>query len=287
MFSFNTSSQQNSPYGQQQPFGQQDPNFGMNVQFSVGPLSTGIGFQAPIPSGMPFQQQQPYPQQVQVQPTYPQQPQSSWNGQPQPFTQQFNADQLVRQMLRETYDDSRMNMLKSSLNSGASFSCSDVIHVINIFAYTEDKMKVILLVYPYIHDKVNFQRVINTFPSENDRQTILKQLGTAPQQIGAPQQTGTPINDQEFHQLLNTLCKESFSSGKHSALGLALQSQIRFTSAQAVQISKVFSFADDKVKVLVALYPRIVDRNNFNTDIQDIPFDSHRTKVRSAIANSY
>lgn len=84
----------------------------------------------------------------------------------------------------------------------------------------------------------------------------------------------------KFHQSL----KRGFSWDYMKTIEQALQSN-RFTSAQCQVLLKLFSFSDEQVGFLKAVYPGVSDKQNFFTVVDKLTFGTDKTRINEYIEN--
>lgn len=90
------------------------------------------------------------------------------------------------------------------------------------------------------------------------------------------------MNDADFGVLYDKVSRKPFSSDKLElvevgALGAGL------TSAQCMRIMSLFSFADDKMKALRLMAPRLTDPGNADAIIGSFTFDSDKKEAAKII----
>lgn len=91
-----------------------------------------------------------------------------------------------------------------------------------------------------------------------------------------------PATGAELSRLSNSLREATFRKDKMRVLRLAAPNMY-FSTAQARQLVEHFSFGSDKVEVLAALYPRLVDPENAHTLFAALPHASDRRKLEEKI----
>lgn len=87
-------------------------------------------------------------------------------------------------------------------------------------------------------------------------------------------------NFDKFHQSL----KRGFSWDYMKTIENALQTT-RFTSAQCQVLLKLFSFSDEQVGFLKAVYPGVSDKQNFYTVVDKLSFGTDKTRINDYIEN--
>ena len=90
--------------------------------------------------------------------------------------------------------------------------------------------------------------------------------------------TGRPVSAMQLTQSLMVLNAEAFDGGRLDYIKQMGKSR-HFTSAQVSEMLATFSFDDDRSNAAVALYPHVVDRENFPTVLAAFSFDDGREVV--------
>jgi hypothetical protein len=70
---------------------------------------------------------------------------------------------------------------------------------------------------------------------------------------------------------------------KANEVALAINGGAWFTSDQAFQLLKAVSFDNDQERTAIALYPRIVDKQNFVQALSAVTFNSTRDKIMRSL----
>ncbi len=88
-----------------------------------------------------------------------------------------------------------------------------------------------------------------------------------------------PVSASQFTQVLKGLTAETFDDGKVSYIKQISKSR-HFTSAQARRLLTAFTFDEGREDAAVALYPQVVDQDNFLSIFDVFTFDEGRSDVR-------
>jgi hypothetical protein len=91
-----------------------------------------------------------------------------------------------------------------------------------------------------------------------------------------------PVTPEELAQLLKGLQGESFDNGKTAFVSNFARDRY-FTCKQAAELLKTFSFDDGRSKAAQALYPRLIDPNNFFEVLNVFTFNTSRESLRKAL----
>ena len=90
------------------------------------------------------------------------------------------------------------------------------------------------------------------------------------------------INDQLFQTFNKEMKNEPFKDDRMKLLNAALAGS-DFTSAQCLQLTKLYTFDDDRMEIMKIMYPRIVDKEAFFTVINTLTFGSSKEKMKDFI----
>ena len=90
------------------------------------------------------------------------------------------------------------------------------------------------------------------------------------------------MNDQLFQTFYKEMKNEPFKDDRMKLLNAALAGS-DFTSAQCLQLTKLYTFDDDRMEIMKIMYPRIVDKEAFFTVINTLTFGSSMEKMKDFI----
>ena len=90
------------------------------------------------------------------------------------------------------------------------------------------------------------------------------------------------MNDQLFQTFYKEMKNEPFKDDRMKLLNAALAGS-DFTSAQCLQLTKLYTFDDDRMEIMKIMYPRIVDKDAFFTVINTLTFGSSKEKMKDFI----
>jgi hypothetical protein len=91
-----------------------------------------------------------------------------------------------------------------------------------------------------------------------------------------------PVAQADLDSLLKALRKEAFDNTKVPFITDIARTRY-FTSAQARELLKTFSFDDGRGQAAVILYPRLTDPGNFYVALEAFTFDAGRNVVREKL----
>ena len=90
------------------------------------------------------------------------------------------------------------------------------------------------------------------------------------------------MNDQLFQTFYKEMKNEPFKDDRMKLLNAALAGS-DFTSAQCLQLTKLYTFDDDRMEIMKIMYPRIVEKEAFFTVINTLTFSSSKEKMKDFI----
>ena len=90
------------------------------------------------------------------------------------------------------------------------------------------------------------------------------------------------MNDQLFQTFYKEMKNVPFKDDRMKLLNAALAGS-DFTSAQCLQLTKLYTFDDDRMEIMKIMYPRIVDKEAFFTVINTLTFSSSKEKMKDFI----
>ena len=90
------------------------------------------------------------------------------------------------------------------------------------------------------------------------------------------------MNDQLFQTFYKEMKNEPFKDDRMKLLTAALAGS-DFTSAQCLQLTKLYTFDDDRMEIMKIMYPQIVDKEAFFTVINTLTFSSSKEKMKDFI----
>ena len=92
------------------------------------------------------------------------------------------------------------------------------------------------------------------------------------------------MNDQLFQTFYKEMKNEPFKDDRMKLLNAALAGS-DFTSAQCLQLTKLYTFDDDRMEIMKMMYPRIVDKEAFFTVIATLTFSSNKDEMNKFVQN--
>ena len=90
------------------------------------------------------------------------------------------------------------------------------------------------------------------------------------------------MNDQLFQTFYKEMKNEPFKDDRMKLLNAALAGS-DVTSAQSLQLTKLYTLDDDRMEIMKIMYPRIVDKEAFFTVINTLTFSSSKEKMKDFI----
>ncbi len=136
----------------------------------------------------------------------------------------------------------------------------------------------------YTHNNGKIQTT-NQTQSQNVNITIKTDVQNATPQTKEMQKETPKVNamsESAFNTLYNNVSNEGFADDKLSQIKVAAKRNT-FKVSQVVRLLGLFSFADDKIKCLEILYPKVVDKENSHNILNAFTFSEDKKKVEKII----
>lgn len=96
---------------------------------------------------------------------------------------------------------------------------------------------------------------------------------------------GRSMNERDFKELYNKVKAKPFKDDQLELLAVGAVNNF-FTCNQCIRLMSIYTFDDDKLKVVELLAPHIVDRENYEDIIDSLSFLSSEEKVRKLFSGS-
>lgn len=93
------------------------------------------------------------------------------------------------------------------------------------------------------------------------------------------------MNERDFKELYNKVKAKPFKDDQLELLAVGAVNNF-FTCNQCIRLMSIYTFDDDKLKVVELLAPHIVDRENYEDIIDSLSFLSSEEKVRKLFSGS-
>ena len=128
-------------------------------------------------------------------------------------------------------------------------------------------------------------RVINmdSFDSDKTSQPSAPPVAVYPPHNNQGHRPGRVISDSDFQQLYNRVKSKPFKDDQLELLSIGVGNRY-FSCRQCIRLMSIYTFDDDKLKVLDIVAPQIADRENYEEVVESLDFLSSRDKARKMFA---
>lgn len=92
------------------------------------------------------------------------------------------------------------------------------------------------------------------------------------------------MDESLFSMFLHNVKKAPFKDERMTLINTALANS-DFTSGQCLQLTKLYTFDDDRMEIMKMMYPRIVDKEAFFTVIATLSFSSSKDAMNQFVRN--
>lgn len=90
------------------------------------------------------------------------------------------------------------------------------------------------------------------------------------------------MDDQLFKKFFDSVKNEPFEKDRTSLINAVLANSY-FTSEQCLKLVKLYTFDNERLKIMKMMYPRVVDKEAFFTVIGTLTFSNNRKKMNDFI----
>lgn len=182
---------------------------------------------------------------------------------------------------RENLEDQKRMVLATAM-TWAYFTVRQVGELVDLFAFSSGKIKVLEITYGRVVDPQNAYQLYSRFPFDSDRKQAETIIGS---RVALPPRAWVeprPISDIDFANLKAAIRREGFAEQKRVVLASAA-TWAYFTVRQVGELVDLFPFSSDKIKVLEITYGRVLDLQNADQLYSRFPFDSDRRQVAAIL----
>ena len=203
-------------------------------------------------------------------------------------------------------DESQFEKLKSKVNSksfadqkykkvtkfipktGRLITSEQAKEIVRLFSFDNDQIKVAKFLYTHLYDKQNYDEMLSVLSFSNSKKEVedyIESLGPQNNQYMYPNQGMYQyplLSQDEFDKWIDKIRQEFPEREKLKKLTVLAQSKF-FTASQAREFVKLFSFADDQKSACVLLYPKLVDKENYDDMLDGLTFSLHKKDVEKAM----
>lgn len=179
--------------------------------------------------------------------------------------------QFYNDVKRKPFKDDQLKLLATGAMHNL-FTSQQCVRLMSIYTFDDDKLKVVEIIAPGIVDRENYMSVMNSFSFQSSRDKAKSLFGNRPVH-GA-------MNNDQFQRLYNNVKGETFKDDQFKALTRGAIGK-NFTCSQCIRLMSIFTFDDEKMKVVETLADRIVDRENGESIVKAVSFISSQDRVKA------
>lgn len=176
---------------------------------------------------------------------------------PVPSKEETAFDRLYADVERSPFKDDRLKLL-SKRAVDMKFTCAQCLKLMSLYTFDDDRLPILRILSPYIVDPENRESIVNSMIFISGKNAAKKVLACA----GDAVIKKPPHGDRwTFNRLFEEMKGTGF---KDNQLKILKQhaADMRFTCGQCVKVMSLQTFDDDKLALLRAMVPYIVDPEN-------------------------
>lgn len=183
-------------------------------------------------------------------------------------------DELLQSLRKEPFQNKQMELLYDAANCH-HFSTDEVIELIKLYPFDDDRMKVLEIIVPALYDKRNNERIVNTFTFDDNRQKAREILLKSRQ----PQRL---LSDADLENLYHKI-KDAFPTEEKIRTLYQGVSKKYVTCRQCAHLLSLCDFDNERITFLKVLAPHVSDHQNNRLILDCMSFPSGKEEAQELL----
>ena len=194
--------------------------------------------------------------------------------------------QFIRDIQSKPFDEDKFRLIRDVAQRNY-FTTEQTIRVLRLFSWDDEKFKVLRILAPRIRDSFNAHRIIDLFSWDDDKARARKILQSCPPSVPIPPGGGygreeSRRAEEGFDEFIRDIQRKPFDEDKFRLIRDVAQRNY-FTTEQTIRVLSLFSWDDEKFKVLTILAPRIRDSFNAHRIVDLFTWDDDKARARKIL----
>ena len=194
--------------------------------------------------------------------------------------------QFIRDIQSKPFDEDKFRLIRDVAQRNY-FTTEQTIRVLRLFSWDDEKFKVLRILAPRIRDSFNAHRIIDLFTWDDDKARARKILQSCPPSVPIPPGGGygreeSRRAEEGFDEFIRDIQRKPFDEDKFRLIRDVAQRNY-FTTEQTIRVLSLFSWDDEKFKVLTILAPRIRDSFNAHRIVDLFTWDDDKARARKIL----
>ena len=194
--------------------------------------------------------------------------------------------QFIRDIQSKPFDEDKFRLIRDVAQRNY-FTTEQTIRVLRLFSWDDEKFKVLRILAPRIRDSFNAHRIIDLFTWDDDKARARKILQSCPPSVPIPPgggygREGSQRAEEGFDEFIRDIQRKPFDEDKFRLIRDVAQRNY-FTTEQTIRVLSLFSWDDEKFKVLTILAPRIRDSFNAHRIVDLFTWDDDKARARKIL----
>ena len=194
--------------------------------------------------------------------------------------------QFIRDIQSKPFDEDKVRLIRDVAQRNY-FTTEQTIRVLRLFSWDDEKFKVLRILAPRIRDSFNAHRIIDLFTWDDDKARARKILQSCPPSVPIPPGGGygreeSRRAEEGFDEFIRDIQRKPFDEDKFRLIRDVAQRNY-FTTEQTIRVLSLFSWNDEKFKVLTILAPRIRDSFNAHRIVDLFTWDDDKARARKIL----
>lgn len=183
-------------------------------------------------------------------------------------------DQLLQALRKEPFQDKQMELLYDAANCHR-FSADEIIKLIKLYPFDDDRMKVLEIMAPALYDKRNDDRIVKAFTFDDNRQKAREVLQRS-------RQPHRPLSDADLENLYHKI-KDAFPTEEKISTLHQEVSKKYITCRQCVRLLSLCDFDNERITFLKVLAPHVSDPQNSRLILDCMSFPSGKEEAQELL----
>jgi hypothetical protein len=73
---------------------------------------------------------------------------------------------------RQSFDDDRASVLRTAVNAGARFDCTQARRLVSLFTFSSGQVEAAVVLHPCLTNPIGFESVLEAINFESDRERV-------------------------------------------------------------------------------------------------------------------
>lgn len=176
-------------------------------------------------------------------------------------------------------DDGKMDLILNLVDEHC-FSVTQIMKLVNLIQFEENRFSVLSTIYPIVFDKDNYLYVKQLLTNMNYINGINEIYSPPLKPKPQPIEPICEVTDYELGLIITQIENESFETDKLRLAKNLVEKNECFTSMQIVELIKLIGFEADKLDFAKFAWHYTIDKNNYSFVSQELGYSTDREALQ-------